>query len=83
VKPIEDADEHTVAHDAVSIGVAGALGLLAGAVTESPAMGVATAGVVVVVGIGGMAVGPIRRTVNRAVLAFAPSEPEQAEEQAK
>lgn len=80
MKPIEDVDQHTVAHDATTLGVAGTLGLLAGAATESPAMGLAAAGVVAVTGIGGMAIGPVRRTVNRAVLAFAPARPEPEEE---
>lgn len=80
MKPIEDIDQHTVAHDATTLGIAGTLGLLAGAVTDSPAMGVAAAGAIVVTGIGGMAIGPVRRTVNRAVMAFNPAQAEPEEE---
>jgi hypothetical protein len=71
VKPIKDVDDHLVAHDVASITVAGVLGAAAVAVTGSPEAGIAAAGVIATTGIGGMKVGPVRRTVNRAALAVA------------
>jgi hypothetical protein len=71
VKPIKDVDDHLVAHDVASITVAGVLGAAAVAVTGSPEAGIAAAGVIATTGIGGMKVGPVRRTVNRATLAVA------------
>lgn len=69
MKPIQDVDDHLVAHDVASITVAGVLGAAAVAVTGSPEVGVAAAGLIATAGIGGMKVGPVRRTVNRAALA--------------
>jgi len=69
VKRIEDIDDHLVAHDAATLAVSGALGVVAAAVTGDPAVGVATTGILTAAGIGGMKVGAVRRTVNRAVLA--------------
>jgi hypothetical protein len=76
VKPIKDVDDHLVAHDVTSITVAGVLGAAAVAVTGSPEAGVAAAGVIAATGIGGMKIGPVRRGVNRAVLAVADVIPE-------
>lgn len=69
MKPIQDVDDHLVAHDVASITVAGVLGAAAVAVTGSPEAGIAAAGLIAATGIGGMKVGPVRRTVNRAALA--------------
>lgn len=64
-------DEHTVAHDATSLSVAGVLGLTAAAVTGSPEMAFIAAGAVSAAGIGAMRIGPVRRAVNQGVLAVA------------
>lgn len=71
MKPINDVDDHLVAHDVASITVAGVLGAAAVAITGSPETGLAAAGFIAATGIGGMKVGPVRRTVNRAALAVA------------
>jgi hypothetical protein len=76
VKPIEDVDDHLVVHDVTSITVAGVLGATAAAVTGSPEAGVAAAGVIATMGIGGMKVGPVRRTMNRAAIAVSNAMPE-------
>lgn len=76
MKPIENVDDHLVVHDAASVTVAGVLGAAAVAVTGSPEAGVAAAGVIAVMGIGGMKVGPVRRTVNRAAIAVSNAMPE-------
>lgn len=76
MKPIENVDDHLVVHDVVSVTVAGVLGAAATAVTGSPEAGVAAAGVITTIGIGGMKVGPVRRTVNRAAIAVSNAMPE-------
>lgn len=79
MKPIEDVDDHLVVHDVASVTVAGVLGAAAVAVTGSPEAGVAAAGVIATMGIGGMKVGPVRRTVNRAAIAVSNAMPERKE----
>ena len=69
MKKIENADDHLVLHDVAAIGVSTALGVAATALTGDPAAGLATAGFLSAVGIGGMRVGPVRRGVNRVALA--------------
>lgn len=76
MKPIEDVDDHLVVHDVASVTVAGVLGAAAMAVTGSPEAGVAATGVIATMGIGGMKVGPVRRTVNRAAIAMSNAMPE-------
>ena len=71
MKPLDSIDDHSVAHDATSVGVGGVLGLVAAAVTGSPEAAVVTAGAVTALGIGGMRLGPIRRGINRAVISVA------------
>ncbi len=67
---IQSTDDHLVLHDATILAVAGVLGGAAGAVSGSPEIGAATAMTVAGLGITAMAkVGPVRRTVNRAVIA--------------
>lgn len=70
-KTVENIDDHTVAHDTATLGISTTLGVAAAAVTGDPAVGVATTVGLTAIGIGAMRVGPVRRTVNRAVLAFA------------
>lgn len=71
MKPVDSTDSHLVAHDVTSLGTAGVLGLTATAVTGSPEAGLVTAALISVTGIGSMRIGPVRRTVNRAVVAAA------------
>lgn len=77
---IESIDDHLVIHDAATVGISTALGVVASAVTGDPAAGVATTIILAAAGIGAMEIGPVRRGVNRAALAVAdavPSKPEQ------
>lgn len=71
MKKINHLDEHLVMHDATTIGAATVLGVAAAVITGEPGAGLATTGLLSAVGIGGMRVGPVRRTVNRAALAVA------------
>lgn len=73
MKQVENLDDHLVVHDTASLTVAGVLGLAAGAMTGSPELGLAAAGVISATGIGGMRIGPVRRGVNRAALTLAPA----------
>lgn len=69
---MKDVDQHLVAHDTTTLGVAGVLSLAAVAVTGSPEIAIATAGAVSATGIGAMRyLGPVRRTVNRSAFALA------------
>lgn len=75
MKPVENIDDHLVAHDVTSLGAAGVFGLTATAITGSPEMGIATAALVTVTGVGCMRIGPFRRGVNRAALVVAEISP--------
>ena len=76
MKPIQNVDDHLVAHDVASITVAGVLGAAAVAVTGSPELGIAAASAITATGIGGMRVGPVRRGVNRMAIAVSDMLPE-------
>lgn len=69
MKRIEDIDDHLVAHDAATLAVSGALGVVAAAVRMLVVATPTAGSPVTAAGIGGMKVGAVRRTVNRAVLA--------------
>lgn len=72
MKKIGSLDDHLVVHDATILGIAGALGGAAGAVTGSPEIGAVTAMTVAGLGISAMSkVGPLRRAVNRTAIAVA------------
>lgn len=69
MKKIENTDDHLALHNVATIGVSTVLGAAATAITGDLAAGLATAGFLSAVGIGGMKVGPVRRGLNRAALA--------------
>lgn len=79
MKQVDSLDDHLVVHDTASLTIAGVLGLAAGAVTQSPEVGIAAAGAVSALGIGGMRVTPVRRGVNRAALVVAATLPRKGE----
>lgn len=79
MKKLDHLDEHLVVHDAATVGAATILGVAAAVITGEPGAGLATTGLLSAVGIGGMKVGPVRRTVNRAALAVAEVAPKQGD----